>query len=93
MDEVEMPQPAPRTETQAGAPSVRALAKPCLVRGMPAMAFQGWLDDAQPGDCLILFDGIREWGALVQAVDADFLRAEDTAGCWIFRRDGRLVTH
>jgi hypothetical protein len=93
MDEVEMPQPATCAEQPAGAPRIRALAKPCLVRGMPAMAFQGWLDDAQPGDCLILFDGIREWGALVQAVDADFLHAEDAATCWIFRRDGRLVLH
>ncbi len=71
-------------------PRIRVIARPDT-DGNPI--FWGVLDEVDPGDMLILTDGIRDWPARVTAVTDTLITAQDAHGQWLFSRRGPRAGH
>jgi hypothetical protein len=72
------------------APRIRVIARPDP-DGNPV--FWGVLDEVDPGDILILTDGIRDWPARVSATTDTLITARDAHGQWLFSRRGPSAGH
>ncbi len=71
-------------------PRIRVIARPDP-DGNPV--FWGVLDEVDPGDMLILTDGIRDWPAQVSAATDTLITARDAHGQWLFSRRGPRAGH
>lgn len=73
-----------------GSPRIRVVARPDD-HGNPV--FWGVLDELDPGDILILTDGIRDWPAQVVTVTDILITARDVHQQWLFFRSGPRAGH
>lgn len=91
MDDRMPPAAAVPAALPAYPPRIRVLARPGRRAGAETLAFCWWLDDAAPGDFLILTDGLHEWAAMIEDANAHLLHTTD--GLTFHRANGALLTH
>ncbi|MDA8152321.1 MAG: hypothetical protein M0003_06345 [Acidithiobacillus sp.] len=73
-----------------GSPHIRVVARPDD-HGNPV--FWGVLDEIDPGNILILTDGVRDWPAEVLTVTDTLISARDARQQWLFFRRGPRTGH
>ena len=73
-----------------GSPRIRVVARPDD-HGNPV--FWGVLDEIDPGNILILTDGVRDWPAEVLTVTDTLISAQDARQQWLFFRRGPHIGH
>ena len=78
------------TATPSMPPRIRVVARPDE-RGNPV--FWGVLDEIDPGNIVILTDGVRDWPAEVLTVTAAFIGVQDSRQQWLFFRRGPHIGH